>query len=91
MFSPASCSSISAALLRTVTAQLSSKANRHFLNNIASSAPPLKSPSGIAGRGGGVGGGCSSPGSARIRSCFALSAEISLLTMIQVLGASASK
>lgn len=62
---------ISATLSRHVTAQLSHRANRHFLNKSASSAPPLESPSGITGRGGGV----SSPGPARICFCFGVSSE----------------
>lgn len=69
--SVSSFSIISATLSRNVTAQLSHKANRHFLNKSASSAPPLKSPSGITGRGVGV----SSPGPARIRFCFGVSSE----------------
>lgn len=52
-----SCSTISAALSRNETAQTSYKANRHFLNNSVSSAPPLKSLSGITARVGGGGRG----------------------------------
>lgn len=70
-----SCSTISAALSRNETAQTSYKANRHFLNNSVSSAPPLKSLSGITAR---VGGALVFP----LRF---------LLTMIHVLCTSASK
>lgn len=77
-----SCSTISAALLRNATAQLAYKANRHFLNNSSSSAPPLKSPSGITGRG--WGGGCFIT-SALPGSVPALVSPLRfLLTMIQV-------